>query len=123
MEIDGSLSCSQDLATGPCFETDESSPHPLPYFFKIHFLLLGRFKESVKSEAMVTFRNRLIFYCEELSASRPTIMVEDRPCRMSMAAYSIYLLLLSIPLRSYLEEIVAAPVKKTETNDRRDPLR
>jgi hypothetical protein len=26
-------------------------------------------------------------------------------------------------LRSYLEEIVAAPVKKTETNDRGDPLR
>jgi hypothetical protein len=26
-------------------------------------------------------------------------------------------------LRSYLEEIVAAPVKKTETNDREDPLR
>jgi hypothetical protein len=25
--------------------------------------------------------------------------------------------------RSYLEEIVAAPVKKTETNDRGDPLR
>jgi hypothetical protein len=26
-------------------------------------------------------------------------------------------------LRSYLEEIVAAPIKKTETNDRWDPLR
>jgi hypothetical protein len=26
-------------------------------------------------------------------------------------------------LRSYLEEIVVAPVKKTETNDRGDPLR
>jgi hypothetical protein len=26
-------------------------------------------------------------------------------------------------LRSYLEEIVASPVKKTETNDRGDPLR
>jgi hypothetical protein len=26
-------------------------------------------------------------------------------------------------LKSYLEEIVAAPVKKTETNDRGDPLR
>jgi hypothetical protein len=26
-------------------------------------------------------------------------------------------------LRSYLEEIVAAPVKKTETNDQEDPLR
>jgi hypothetical protein len=26
-------------------------------------------------------------------------------------------------LRSYLEQIVAAPVKKTETNERRDPLR
>jgi hypothetical protein len=26
-------------------------------------------------------------------------------------------------LRSYLEEIVAAPVKKTETNDQGDPLR
>jgi hypothetical protein len=27
------------------------------------------------------------------------------------------------PLRSYLEEIVAVPVKNTETNDRGDPLR
>jgi hypothetical protein len=26
-------------------------------------------------------------------------------------------------LRSYLEEIVAAPVKETESNDRGDPLR
>jgi hypothetical protein len=32
MELEGSLSCSQDPATGPYLEPDESSPH-LPNLF------------------------------------------------------------------------------------------
>jgi hypothetical protein len=27
-------------ATGFCFESDESSPHPQPYFHKIHFNII-----------------------------------------------------------------------------------
>jgi len=32
MEPEGSLPCSQETATGPCYEPDESSPH-LPIIF------------------------------------------------------------------------------------------
>jgi hypothetical protein len=35
MEYEGSLPCSEQLATGPYPEPDESSPHPL--FFKDPF--------------------------------------------------------------------------------------
>jgi hypothetical protein len=35
MEHDGSLPCSQQPATGPCPESDKSSPRPHILFFKI----------------------------------------------------------------------------------------
>jgi len=39
MEPEGSLPCSQDPATGPSSEPDESSPHlQILYLFKIHFI-------------------------------------------------------------------------------------
>jgi hypothetical protein len=36
MEPAGSLQCSQEPATGHCPEPDESSPHLLTHFAKIH---------------------------------------------------------------------------------------
>jgi hypothetical protein len=44
----------------------------------------------------MTFRNRLIFYGEELLAPRPTPSWRTTPCRLSATAYSIYLQLPSI---------------------------
>jgi len=35
MELEGSLPCSQQPVTGPCLESDVTTPHP-PYFPKIH---------------------------------------------------------------------------------------
>jgi hypothetical protein len=37
MEPEGSLLCSQEPATGPRFEPEETNPHLPPYFPKIHF--------------------------------------------------------------------------------------
>jgi hypothetical protein len=37
MKTEGSLPYSQEPATGPCHEPNESSPHPPTDFFKIHF--------------------------------------------------------------------------------------
>jgi hypothetical protein len=42
------------------------------------------------------FRNRFIFYGEGLLVLRPTPKLEDHPCRMSAAAYSMYSQLTSI---------------------------
>jgi hypothetical protein len=39
MEPEGSLPCSQQRATGPCLEPDESSPHLRLYFSNIRFIL------------------------------------------------------------------------------------
>jgi hypothetical protein len=73
MELEGSLQCSQEPATGPCPEPDR----PVPRLF-------------------ITFRNRLIFYGEELLAPRITPSLEDHPCRLSATAYSVYSQLPSI---------------------------
>jgi hypothetical protein len=35
MEPEGSLSCSQEPATGPCPEPDESNPHLMPLSKKL----------------------------------------------------------------------------------------
>jgi hypothetical protein len=45
---------------------------------------------------MFMFRNRLIFYGEGLLAPRLTLNLEDTPCRLSAAAYSMYSQLTSI---------------------------
>jgi hypothetical protein len=39
MEAEGSLPCSQEPATGPCPEPDESSPHP-PLFISLRSILM-----------------------------------------------------------------------------------
>jgi hypothetical protein len=40
MESEGSLSCSQGLATGPYPESDESGPHLPNFFHQIHFNII-----------------------------------------------------------------------------------
>jgi hypothetical protein len=44
----------------------------------------------------MNFRNRLIFYGDELLASRPTPKLEYHPFRLSPTAYSVYSQLPSI---------------------------
>jgi hypothetical protein len=44
----------------------------------------------------VKLRNKIIFYGEEMPDTRPTLKLEDQPCRLSAIAYSIYLQLPSI---------------------------
>jgi hypothetical protein len=40
MEPEGSFPCSQKTVTGPYPESDESIPHPKPYFPKIHLIII-----------------------------------------------------------------------------------
>jgi hypothetical protein len=40
MELEGSLWCSQEPASGPCRETDGSSPNPTLSFVKISFNII-----------------------------------------------------------------------------------
>jgi hypothetical protein len=42
------------------------------------------------------FHNKFIFYCEGLLAPRPTPKLEDTPCRLPTATYSMYSQLTSI---------------------------
>jgi hypothetical protein len=40
MEPEGSVPCSQEPATGPYLESDESTPRPHKLFFRVHFKII-----------------------------------------------------------------------------------
>ena len=76
---------------------------PTPHFLKIQNLMslfhcLGHTNVISPSPrlSVLTIRNMIRFYGEELSAPRPTPSCRTIPCRLSATAYSIYLLLPSI---------------------------
>jgi hypothetical protein len=72
MEFEGSFPCSQEPSTGPYPEPDRSN---------IHFLLLRSFVQGIcpGPRLLMNFRNKLIFYGEELLAPRPTPKLEYHP--------------------------------------------
>jgi hypothetical protein len=76
IEPQGSLPCSQEPSTGPYPVPDQSNSY-LP----IHFLSLRSFIQRICPDArlLVTFRNKLIFYGEELLGPRQTLKQEDHP--------------------------------------------
>jgi hypothetical protein len=91
MEPEGSLPRSQEPSTGPYLEPDQPNPS---YLFKIHFtsnipstkshihfLSLRSFIPGIRPgpRLLVIFRNKLIFYGEELLAPRSTPQLEDHP--------------------------------------------
>jgi hypothetical protein len=58
------------------------------YLSKIHFNIVHPPTSwSSRSDALVTFRNKLIFYGEELLGPRPTPSWRTTPCRLSTIAY------------------------------------
>jgi len=120
MKCEGSLPHSQEFATRPYSESDQSSPCPPYHFLKIssHIILpstprlnvpnlmlifrcLDRTKVSVqargKSELFVTWQ----FYGKELLAPRPTLKLEDLPLSAARGClFNIYAATLHIGGRS-----------------------
>jgi hypothetical protein len=97
MEPEGSLPCLQESSTGPYPQPDQSNPsHPISLRSS---LSLRSFIQRIRPSPrlLVIFRNKLIFYGEELLDPRPTSKWRTTPCRLSATAYSIYSHLPFIP--------------------------
>ena len=77
----------------------QSHPHFIPSTFQVSFPVPIHYivpKISPSPRLCEIFRNAVSCYGIELLATRPTTQLEDIPCRMSVAVYSLYCQITSI---------------------------
>jgi len=98
IEPEGSLRCSKETVTGPYPEPDASNPH--------FSTLIPQFRDPVYHLVTSCF-----FYCEELSAPRPTLKLEDH--LLSAVRYSPYLEAVSSSCNSRIHHVVVTGTKIT----------
>jgi len=91
MEPEGSLSCSQETATGPYSTSDESSPHfPTLFPHSMSIFPCGVVPKNLsKFTALCSISYQADFYGDKELASRPS-PIWRKTCLLTPTTYSIY---------------------------------